>query len=227
MASFCHRLVFPVWDSRRCLRALSRAWVDRVLPAGTPAGRASPRCYPRVRYRSPGVHRERGRCCPVSRPAVVHCGGGRLCRGRSLWFEFVAGPLHGDVIRKVSLAPQQIRPLVNLHLGAALVGRRVAAITVHAGKDLRVALIVRVRTFSALGAAGLFLSALLFGVPKGLTLGAPSHRCGKSLHRERCGTEPYLSGQFRSFKGDFDGKRGLLLAVVESDDPRDAMPSRF
>ena len=64
-------------------------------------------------------------------------------------------------------------------------------------------------------------------MPKGLTLGAPSHRCGKSLHRERCGTEPYLSGQLRSFNRDLDGKRGLLLAVVESDDPRDAMPSRF
>ena len=63
-------------------------------------------------------------------------------------------------------------------------------------------------------------------MPEGLTLGAPSHRCGKSLHRERCGTEPYLSGQLRSFKRDLDGKRGLLLAVVESDDPRDAMPSR-
>ena len=63
-------------------------------------------------------------------------------RGRSLWFDFVAGPLHGGVIRKVSLAPQQIRPLANLHLGAALVGRRVAAITVHAGEDLRVALVV-------------------------------------------------------------------------------------
>ena len=102
------------------------------------------------------------------------------------------------------LAPQQIRPLANLHLGAALVGCRVAAIAVHAGEDLRVTLVVRVRTFSALGAAGLFLSALLFGVPKGLTLGAPSHRCGKSLHRERCGTKPYLSGQLRSFKGDLD-----------------------
>ena len=108
-----------------------------ILPAGPPVGRASPRCYPRVRHRSPGVRRERGRCCPVSRPAVVHCGGGRLCRGRSLWFEFVAGPLHGDVVGKVSLAPQQIRPLANLHLGAALVGRRVAAIAVHAGKNLR------------------------------------------------------------------------------------------
>ena len=50
-------------------------------------------------------------------------------------------------------------------------------------------------------------------MPKGLTLGAPSHRCGKSL--------------LRSFKGDLDGKRGLRLAVVESDDPSDAMPSRF
>ena len=39
---------------------------------------------------------------------------------------------------------------------SALVGRRVAAITIHSGKDLRVALVVRVRTFSALGAAGLF-----------------------------------------------------------------------
>ena len=62
----------------------------------------------------------------------------------------------GSVVGKVSLAPQQIRPLANLHLGAALVGRRVAAIAVHAGKNLRVALGVRVRTFSALGAAGLF-----------------------------------------------------------------------
>ena len=99
MASFCHRLVFPVWDSRRCLRALSRAWVDGVLPAGPPVGRASLRCYLRVRHRNSGVRREQGRCCPVSRPAVVHCGGGRLCRGRSLWFPFVAGPLHGDVVR--------------------------------------------------------------------------------------------------------------------------------
>ena len=70
-------------------------------------------------------------------------------------------------------------------------------------------------------------STLLLGVPKGLTLGAPSHRCGKSLHRERCGTEPYLSGQLRCFQGDLDGKRGLLLAVVESDDSRYVMPSRF
>ena len=64
-------------------------------------------------------------------------------------------------------------------------------------------------------------------MPKGLTLGAPSHRRGKSLHRERCGTKPYLSGQLLNFKGDLDGKRGLLLAVVESDDPSYAMPSRF
>ena len=70
--------------------------------------------------------------------------------------DFVAGPLHGDVIRKVSLASQQIRPLAKLHLGAALVGRRVAAITVHAGEDLRVTLVLRVRSFSALGAADLF-----------------------------------------------------------------------
>ena len=61
----------------------------------------------------------------------------------------------------------------------------------------------------------------------GLTLGAPSHRCGKSLHREQCGTEPYLTGQLRCFQGDLDGKRGLLLAVVESDDSRYVMPSRF
>ena len=64
-------------------------------------------------------------------------------------------------------------------------------------------------------------------MPKGLTLAAPSHRCGKSLHRERCGTEPYLTGQLRCFQEDLDGKRGLLLAAVESDDPRYAMPSRF
>ena len=65
-------------------------------------------------------------------------------------------------------------------------------------------------------------------VPWSLTFGSPpSHRCGKSLHRERCGTEPYLTGQLRCFDGDIDGKRGLLLAVVESDDPRYAMPSRF
>ena len=213
--------MFPFWDSRRCLRALSRAWVDGVPPAGPPVGRASPRCYPRIRHRSSSVRRERGRCCPVSRPAVVHC------RGRILWFHFVAGPLHGDVVRNVCLAPQQIRPFANLHLEAALVGHRVAAITIHAGEDLHVALFVWVRTFPALGAAGLLRSRLLLGVPKGLTLGAPSHRCGKSLHRERCGTEPYLTGQLRCFQGDLDGKRGLLLAVVESDDPRYAMPSRF
>ena len=72
------------------------------------------------------------------------------------------------------------------------------------------------RAFPALAAAGLLRATLLPGVPKGLTFGAPSHRCGKSLYREQCGTEPYLTGQFRCFDGDFDGRRGLLLAVVES-----------
>ena len=38
----------------------------------------------------------------------------------------------------------------------------------------------------------------------------------KSLHRERCGTEQYRTGQLRCFQGDLDGKRGLPLAVVES-----------
>ena len=52
------------------------------------------------------VRRERGRFCPVSRPAIVHCGGCRLCRGRSLGFELVASPLHGDVERNVGPAPQ-------------------------------------------------------------------------------------------------------------------------
>ena len=63
---------------------------------------------------------------------------------------------------------------------------------------------------------------------KGLTFGAPSHRCDKSLHRDRCGTEPYLTGQFCCFQGDLDGKRGLLLEVVESDDPRfQILPDEF
>ena len=66
------------------------------------------------------------------------------CAGGGAFGHFVAGPLHGDVVRNVCLAPapQQIRPLANLHFGAALVGRRVAAITVDAGEDLRVALLV-------------------------------------------------------------------------------------
>ena len=166
-------------------------------------------------------------CCPVSRPAVVHCRRGRLCRRRSLRFHFVAGPLHGDVERDVRLASQQIRPLANLHFGVALVGRRVAAITVDAGEDMRVALLVWVRASRALGAAGLLRVTLLLGVPKGLAFGAPSHRCGKSLHREQCGTEPCLTGQLRCLDGNLHGKRGLLLAVVESDDSRYGMPSRF
>ena len=63
---------------------------------------------------------------------------------------------------------------------------------------------------------------------KGLTFGAPSHRCGESLHRDRCGTEPYLTGQLRCFQGDLDGKRGLLLEVVESEDPRfQILPDEF
>ena len=81
--------------------------------------------------------------------------------------------------------------------------------------------------YRALGTAGLLRVTLLLGVPKGLAFGAPSHRCGKSLHREQFGTEPYLTGQLRCLDGNLHGKRGLLLAVVESDDSRYAMPSRF
>ena len=53
---------------------------------------------------------------------------------------FRRGP--SDVERDVRLAPQQIHQRANLHFGVALVGRRVAAITVDTGEDLRVALLV-------------------------------------------------------------------------------------
>ena len=146
-------------------RALSRARVDGVLPAEPPVGRAFPRSYPRIRHRRArtvlsGLATS---SCPLRRRQAVQgaepsvsfrpgpsawprCTVCTSCSSADSPFDesaFRGSPCFG-IGHNLSLICQLTSEDIKQHFTttAALVGRGVAAITVDAGEDLRVALLV-------------------------------------------------------------------------------------
>ena len=136
-----------------------------------------------------------GHADPVTRPAAVYRVRRRWSGPLLAWLEVSTCSLHGHIEGQVLLAPEDVGPLTDQHLRATFESGRVVAIAVDTWQLLSIAVVIRVSTFAASGAAALSGPALLFGVPKCLALGAPSHRRGIRLHTVRRGAQPDLLRQ--------------------------------
>lgn len=70
-------------------------------------------------------------------------------------------------------------------------------------------------------------AALLLGVAQGLALGTASHRRRIGPNRVRRRTKPHVARQLRRLEGYLNGKRWLLLSVLQSGDSGNTIASRL